>query len=345
MTNENTQKIYSEQEYNELLNELNKYKLELKNNELFVKQNDEEKNNRFEEIMKRTSDAKNFFKEPKRSLGKIYIASSTDKQLINAYKIGRTTISIKNRVSSLQTSDPDIKILYNFKCKDVNFTEKYIHEYLDNLRLYKNREFFFFISRERCCELVKNFVDFTNKVIEEFDNDFNKLQEFYVKDSTKEIILVENKKSKEVDNKKSKEIDNEKSKEVDNKISKKVINKITEEVINKLNFNDNKPLPKYNKKSLPKYDEKPTEIINELKSIDIYKQYIDKYLKPSDSHVHTKTIYNHFCVWLRNNNEKNIPNNREFNDELRKNNLIIKKNIYVENKNSYGIKFLQIINK
>jgi len=88
------------------------------------------------------------------------------------------------------------------------------------------------------------------------------------------------------------------------------------------------------------------EFIAETKdNRNIYKQYINEHLRHANTHIHTKTIYEHFCMWYkRNDNKESLPSNKKFSLELVKNKLIVEKNIYIKNKNSSGIRNLQIIN-
>jgi len=169
-----------------------KHKLELKNKDKIIENKNkqlDDKEKQTAEIAKRTSDAMDFFRKPVRHRGKIYIATSPDKQKIDAYKIGRTTGPIEKRLSSMQTSNPDIRILKDFNCNDVYSAEKLIHEYLFNLRLHKNKEYFFSYSIDRCIELVEKAVNFINDLTNTFDNDNTTLQTQYITDFTKKITL------------------------------------------------------------------------------------------------------------------------------------------------------------
>jgi len=165
--------------------ELKKHRLELANKDKII-ENKEKQNT---EMAKRLIEAADFYRKPVRHRGKIYIATSPDKQKIDAYKIGRTTGSTEKRLSSMQTSNPDIKILKDFDCNDVYAAEKIIHDYLFNLRLYQNKEYFFSYSSDRCIELVKRAVDYVNGFTTDFDDDYIILQTKYMTDLTKKITL------------------------------------------------------------------------------------------------------------------------------------------------------------
>jgi len=187
-----------------------KYELELKKKDKTIENKDkiienkdkqledkdkiiENKEKQNAEMAKRLIEAADFYRKPVRHRGKIYIATSPDKQKIDAYKIGRTTCSTEKRLSSLQTSNPDITILKDFECNDVYSAEKLIHDYLFNLRLYQNKEYFFSYSSDRCIELVKKAVDFINDATNIFDDDYLILQKKYMTDFTKKIILNKDK--------------------------------------------------------------------------------------------------------------------------------------------------------
>lgn len=75
---------------------------------------------------------------------------------------------------------------------------------------------------------------------------------------------------------------------------------------------------------------------------DIFKQYVSENLKSAETHIHTKTIYDHFCNWLKNNNYKINVNNKKLNNELRKLGYVIEHNIHIDEVNLVGIKNLQI---
>jgi hypothetical protein len=273
-----------------------KHKLELENKDKIIKQQQDENTKLLTEIERRTREAVNFYREPVRSNGYIYIASSADLKKIDAYKIGLTTKTTKERVASMKTSNPDMEILSEFKCSDVHFTEHFIHSFLNNLRVFDKNEFFFSYSEERCNEFVGETVEIMNNFINKYTNDHLKLQTIYINDPTKKIILSDNK----------------------------------------------RPHVKHN--------EKKTEIINKSIAINdltietnIFKQYIDKHLKPADTHIHTKTIYEHFCIWYKNNNTDALPSSKKVFSEFKKYNIIAENNIHLNNKNSYGIKNYQII--
>ena len=78
-------------------------------------------------------------------------------------------------------------------------------------------------------------------------------------------------------------------------------------------------------------------------SNDIYLQYLTERTEKSDKHIHTSILYADFKRWFVENNQKTrIPSNRVFVSNLR--NHVILEQVRVDNKNTLGIKFLQLIN-
>ncbi len=72
----------------------------------------------------------------------VYVVSTNTYQDSNFYKIGKTN-NIKKRLSSLSTSSPDEFIIIQlYKCNNNTEIEKFLHQYFDEKRVNKNREFF-----------------------------------------------------------------------------------------------------------------------------------------------------------------------------------------------------------
>lgn len=75
----------------------------------------------------------------------------------------------------------------------------------------------------------------------------------------------------------------------------------------------------------------------------IYKQYLDKRTKTSDTHIHTSALYDDFKIWFASNKiGDNLPSNREFIKTFRKYHTILS-NVKVNGKPTNGIKNLQLI--
>jgi len=75
----------------------------------------------------------------------IYIISSRAYAKAGLFKIGRTTVGARNRVSSLNTGHAvgdDLVVLDEFKVHNATTLEKHLHATLEPLRASKNREFF-----------------------------------------------------------------------------------------------------------------------------------------------------------------------------------------------------------
>ena len=168
-----------------------KYVIKIKHEQDIIKEKNKIKelqqklNQSNQDIIKRTQEAVNLFPQPYHKSGKIYIASTEDKANNYTFKIGQTTKTTRSRNQQMKTSCPEINILAEYDCKDIDFAEKIVHRYLDNLRQYDDKEFFFISSLEKCKEIVKDIVDFTDNLIKKYDNEYMTLQNEYINNDVK----------------------------------------------------------------------------------------------------------------------------------------------------------------
>lgn len=122
------------------------------------------------------------FKKPVRKSGVIYIATSPHYLAMYRYKIGLTTSGESNRESSLQTSNPEINIVYSRPTNDVNLAENLIHSYLSHLNLNANKEFYYISSFDNARKIVDRCVDCINWLVDNFDDDYQLLQSKFIED-------------------------------------------------------------------------------------------------------------------------------------------------------------------
>jgi len=168
-----------------------KHTLEAEQLKLQIEKHDEEKKQLtlkheedkklFEEkITRKTKRALIKYKAPDNKQGVIYIASSESKMKRNEYKIGQTGRTGKARTKDMQTGDPTLECLAEFKCTNVVLAEAHLHKMLEHLRVYSNREFFSVSSLETCKSIVKKVVDFVNENDKEYGMDYKTLQNIYI---------------------------------------------------------------------------------------------------------------------------------------------------------------------
>ena len=118
------------------------------------------------------------FNDKSKKCGYVYIVTSEDKSKKCLFKIGFTTNKL-SRIKSFKTADPDLEIVAKYKTSDIQYTEKIIHKFLDNVR-YKG-EFFYVSSLETCKKIVKDFCDFSDNCLEKYSNDYKQLRNHYIK--------------------------------------------------------------------------------------------------------------------------------------------------------------------
>jgi phage/plasmid-associated DNA primase len=81
---------------------------------------------------------------------------------------------------------------------------------------------------------------------------------------------------------------------------------------------------------------------NYKESNDTYLQYLEERTEKSDKHIHTSVLYADFKNWFAENNPRTkIPSNRVFVANLR--NHLVLEQVRVNNKNTLGIKCMQLI--
>lgn len=141
------------------------------------------------EIMQLSLNAVKIFPNPERLSGYVYIATSPDYQKKYSYKIGLTTTKPIMRENSMQTSNPDIKIVFSIDTADVRLAEGYMHDYLRHLNYEK--EFFYISSLDKAKELVTFVVNFVNECVGKYDGDNEILQKQYIDDNSKQSNKVE----------------------------------------------------------------------------------------------------------------------------------------------------------
>lgn len=158
-----------------------------------------------DKIFYRSQEAIEIFKSPERKSGYVYTASSTEKLKLYMEKIGHTAHESSKREKSLQTSDPDIKIINKVACKDSQMAENFIHYFFSHLNV--NKEFYYIRSTDRADEILNDFTKFVNDMIEKYDKDHEILRHTYVNnennnnqllrktsDDIKQLQLIDNKK-------------------------------------------------------------------------------------------------------------------------------------------------------
>lgn len=141
-----------------------------------------------EQMPKRIAESIELFRQPERTKGFVYTASSVAKLKLYMQKIGYAEDS-NRREKELQTSNPDIQILHKVESKDAPLVERFIHRFLSHHHV--NKEFYFVNSIERSTELLNDFTEFINKMIDKYDNDYYKLRTAYI-NNNKQINLLEN---------------------------------------------------------------------------------------------------------------------------------------------------------
>ena len=163
-----------------------KYIIKLKHEQEIKKQMQEQMQEQIDNLqnnmLKRTVKAVKTFREPIKSAGKIYIATSPEYIKQYMYKIGYTTAELSTREKGLQTSCPSIKIVYAVDVKDVDLTESLIHSYLMHLNVIK--EFFYVSSIDVAKKIVNSCSNFVDNLISEYDNDYILLRKHYINNDT-----------------------------------------------------------------------------------------------------------------------------------------------------------------
>ncbi len=222
------------------------------------------------ELMELSLNAVKLFPQPAREAGTIYIATSPDYQKKYTYKIGLTTVNAKSRESSMQTSNPDINIVFTIDALDARLTETYIHEYLKHVNY--DKEFFYISSLDKAKEIVTprhlsrsnadvfienisvtHITNFVNECINKFDGDNGQLQKQYIDDSKNKTLVAL------------------------------------------------KQPPQIRGRSKSPSKNAPVLRITEK---DVYKQYLEERTKTSDKHIHTSMLYDNFKTWFVSNNPK-----------------------------------------
>jgi len=161
-----------------------RYKLQIEKHDEEKKQltlkHEEDKKLFEQKITKKTKRALIKYKAPDNKQGDVYIASSKSKMKDNEYKIGQTGKTGKARIKEMQTGDPTLKCLAEFKCTNVVLAESFLHGFLQHLQVYSKREFFRVSSLEKCKSIVKKVVDFVNQLNKDDGDDYKTLQNMYI---------------------------------------------------------------------------------------------------------------------------------------------------------------------
>jgi hypothetical protein len=92
-----------------------------------------------------------------------------------------------------------------------------------------------------------------------------------------------------------------------------------------------------------KKDKKKNENKNQNKNqnIDLYKQYLNECTEYDTKHTGTKDLYENFQIWFKNKNEnKEIPNNREFVANIKKHKTV--KYVKINKATHYGVQNLKL---
>ena len=166
-----------------------------------------------EQLLELTKQAVKLYPPITEAKGVVYIVTSEDKGKDNIYKIGYTTKTGKCRINNMKTGDPLLNLIEEYECINAHFAESIIHKFLDHLRVYKDKEFFYVSSEEVVKRLVKQVVKNVNKLYEEYSKDNEILQDMMInkENDVKSIKdTIENK-----DNIKDNEIDKDKVDEDD----------------------------------------------------------------------------------------------------------------------------------
>ena len=181
--------------------EIEKHKLEIEKKDTMYNQLQHELDTTHTKLLKITKEAVNLYSKPDRKEGIIYIATSPDKIKKKEYKIGYYTTNKGKRESTMKTTDPSFKILKEYNSKDVQLTESFIHKYMDHLRVYKDKEFFYMSNIEVYAEMIDKITIFINKLIETYDDDYTILQDQYIKERMiNPVKLIEDTKIKLIEN-------------------------------------------------------------------------------------------------------------------------------------------------
>jgi hypothetical protein len=90
----------------------------------------------------------------------IYIVSSDDKMKIGHYKVGKSTLELlKSRLSTLQTGTPELKVIYQFKCRNAKALEAVIHNTLEGYGIRLTKEWFLIKVLDKLVEFIQMVVD------------------------------------------------------------------------------------------------------------------------------------------------------------------------------------------
>jgi hypothetical protein len=90
----------------------------------------------------------------------IYIVSSDDKMKIGHYKVGKSTLELlKSRLSTLQTGTPELRVIYQFKCRNAKALEAVIHNTLEGYGIRLTKEWFLIKVLDKLVEFIQMVVD------------------------------------------------------------------------------------------------------------------------------------------------------------------------------------------
>ena len=248
----------------------------------------EDPENTREKITQRAIESTQLFREPHTKEGFIYLLKSFYHKN-NAIKPGETN-NLQNRLKTYKTTDPNASFLYSKQCVDVDLAEYIIKTLLDHVIVFNKHEYFY-ITDATSQQLVDTTTTFIIEVFEMTKSDIEKLRSEYILNSNTSRLP-------------------------DFKINKQMpitdyLHKYSENIENNDIIEDDDSVTISNTSSNNESSQ-GCAVLEPKVLTDLYDEFRTIKTRKALTHIHSKTVYNHFVNFLREHGVDNIPNRQQF---------------------------------